>query len=226
MINYLKENWSAILTVLFPLAIGILLLVDPAVYATAIIRIGGILLGALGAYDLVKYFRAEPEEAAAGSGFASGSILVTAGLFCVFGGGWFVHVFPQLAVLYGAFQVLLGYRKMQRAVDALRVKNPEWQMKAISAGITLLFGLIVTVSPNMGLMSIWVFTGIALIIEGLFDGTVLWLQYRKNQEARPSVQIPIHAEVTISDDPEPVRAEPEAAYAEPAAAQAEPGTAE
>lgn len=214
MIKYLKENWSAILTILFLLAIGILLLVDPAVYAVAIIRIGGILLGALGAYDLVKYFRADPEEAAAGSGFASGSILVTAGLFCVFGGGWFLHVFPQLAVLYGAFQVLLGYRKLQRAVDALRGKNPEWQMKAISAGITLLFGFIVTVSPDMGFMSIWVFTGIALIIEGIFDGVAMWLQYRKNPAVKPTIQIPIQATVTGPDDPETEPAEPETAEAE------------
>ena len=121
--KYLKGNWSSILTALFLIVVGILLLVNPAAFAAIIIRIAGILLALLGIFDLIKYFRAKPEEAAKGSAFSSGTILISLGLFCTLSESWFVQVFPVLAVLYGVFQILLGYRKLQRTVDALRLKD-------------------------------------------------------------------------------------------------------
>jgi len=52
-------------------------------------------------------------------------------------------------------------------------------LKAISAGISLLFGFIIVLNPAMTFMSIWVFTGITLIIEGVFDAVSLFLQQNK-----------------------------------------------
>lgn len=177
--KFLKENWTSILTILFMIVVGILLLVNPATFGVVIIKIVGVLLAVLGVYDLIKYFRAKPEEAAKGTAFYSGAILITVGLFCFFGSDWFVDVFPVLAVLYGLFQVLIGFRKLQRTVDALRMKQPMWYLKAISAGISLLFGFLIAFNPNMTMMSIWVFTGVTMIIEGVFDAVALGMQIKK-----------------------------------------------
>ena len=73
--KFLKENWSSILTIIFLIVVGILLLVNPATFGVIIIKIVGVLLAALGVYDLIKYFRAKPEEAAKGTAFNSGAIL-------------------------------------------------------------------------------------------------------------------------------------------------------
>ena len=177
--KWIKENLASLLTILFHLAIGILLLIDPVVYGVAIIKVVGILLAALGAVDLVKYFRAAPEEAAKGQSFYSGSVLIIAGLFCVFASGWFVEVLPALAVLYGVLQVLVGLRKLQRTVDALRLHAPLWYLQAISAGLSLLFGFLVILNPGMTFINVWVFTGITMIIEGVLDAVVLVMQHRK-----------------------------------------------
>ena len=128
LLKFLKENWSSLLTALFLLVVGVLLLVNPGLYAIMIIRIAGILFVVLGIVDFVKYFTAEPEEAAKGSGFYSGAIMLTAGLFCLLSGNWFIQVFPVLAVLYGVFQILLGYRKLQRMTKKKRLlvlKQPQ-----------------------------------------------------------------------------------------------------
>ena len=177
--KFIKENWASLLTILFLVLVGILLLVDPATFGITIIKVAGILFAALGVFDLVKYFRAEPAEAAKGSAFYSGLTMLSAGCFCFFGSGWFVSVFPVLAVLYGLFQILIGFRKAQRTVDALRLKKPLWYLKAISAGISLLFGFIIVLNPGMAFMSIWVFTGVTLILEGVFDAVSLFLQQKK-----------------------------------------------
>ena len=177
--KFIKENLNALLTILFLVLIGILLLVDPATFGITIIKVAGIFFAALGVFDLVKYFRAEPSEAAKGQSFSSGVTMISIGCFCIFGSGWFKDAFPVLAVLYGLFQILIGFRKAQRTVDALRTQNPLWYLKAISAGISLLFGFIIVLNPGMTFMSIWVFTGVTLIIEGVFDAVTLFLQQKK-----------------------------------------------
>ena len=177
--KFIKENVNALLTSLFLILIGILLLVDPATFGITVIKVAGVLFAALGVFDLVKYFRVEPAEAAKGQGFSSGVTMISIGCFCFFGTGWFKDVFPVLAVLYGLFQILIGFRKAQRTVDSLRTKNPLWYLKAISAGITLFNGFIIVLNPGMAFMNILVFTGITLIIEGVFDAVSLFLQQKK-----------------------------------------------
>ncbi|MBQ8095051.1 MAG: DUF308 domain-containing protein [Clostridia bacterium] len=182
--KFLKENWSAMLTALFLFVVGILLLVNPGLFAVVVIKVSGILLAIIGIVDVVKYFRASPEEAAKGSAFYSGAIMITAGMLCLFGGTWFVEVFPVLAVLYGVFQILLGFRKLQRTVDALRLKNELWWLKGISACMSLCFGFIITLIPGMTLMSIWIFTGITMIFEGVFDAVSIAMMYKKTSNGQ------------------------------------------
>ena len=90
-----------------------------------------------------------------------------------------MNVFPALAMIYGIFQILIGFRKVQRVVDALRMKMSSWPLLAISAAITLLFGFWITLNPGMVWIGIWTFTGIAMIIEGVFDLLVLFMQKDK-----------------------------------------------
>ncbi len=179
-IQFIKKYWAELLTILAGVLVGILLLANPAKFAIAIIKIAGILLIALAVFDFLKYFRAKPEEAAKGSGFYTGMTDAAIGLFCLFGSDWFLGAFPVLAVLYGLFQVLLGFRKTQRTVDALRMKQDSWAMKAISAGITLIFGFVIVFNANMTLMSVWVFTGLTMILEGIFDSVALFMQDHEN----------------------------------------------
>ena len=176
---FLKENWASILTALFLIAVGILLLVNPGLFSYVIIKIAGGLFIALGIYDMYKYFKATPEDAAKGSGFYSGLIMITGGILCFMSKDVFIQIFPALAVIYGVFQILLGYRKLQKAIDSLRIKTRLWWLKAISAAISIVFGFLITLNPEMTFMGIWVFTGISMIIEGIFDGIVLFVQRKK-----------------------------------------------
>ena len=141
---------------------------------------------ALGIYDMIKYFRANPMEGMKGSGFFSGLALIAAGCFRFLKTGWFLHAFPVLAVIYGVFQILLGFRKLQRVVDALRLKLAGWQLLAISAVITLIFGFWIIANPNMAWIGIWIFTGIAMILEGITDLVVLFMQSRISGDPRES----------------------------------------
>ena len=62
--KFIKQNWVAIITILFIILVGILLLVNPATFAIGIIKVAGAVLLLWGVYDLIRYFRT-PAAAAA-----------------------------------------------------------------------------------------------------------------------------------------------------------------
>ena len=188
-LKFLKNNWAVLLTALFLIAVGILLLINPTGFTVSFIKAFGILLFVLGVYDMIKYFRADPMEGMKGSAFFSGLTLIAAGCFCFFKADWFLSVFPALAVIYGVFQILLGFRKVQRVVDALRLKMSDWLLFAVSAAVTLMFGIWITLNPEMAWISVWTFTGIALIVEGVLDLAVIIMQSRMDKNNQPTTEI-------------------------------------
>ena len=72
--------------------------------------------------------------------------------------------------------------KVQRVVDALRLKTSDWLLFAVSAAVTLMFGIWITLNPEMAWISVWTFTGIALIVEGALDLAVVIMQSRTAKE--------------------------------------------
>ena len=172
MIKFLKENWVALLTILFHIAVGILLLIDPDYYSLLIIRIAGGLLVTLGVFDLIRYFRTEPEAASKGTAFSSGVTQIAAGFFCIFMGSWLEEAFPMLAVLFGVFQMVARELERREDIDGFL------SVVEMVGHFVIVFGLIITLNPEMKLMGIWVFTGITLIIEGVFDAIALIIQHK------------------------------------------------
>lgn len=177
--KYLKENWSSLLTIVFLLVVGVLLLINPSVHSIIVLRIAGGLVALLGIYDLIMYFKAPPAEAAKGSGFYSGVIMITVGMYCLLRGDQLMDTFPMAVVLYGLFQIVLGYRHLQKMVDDLRMHDGLWWTRAISAGLSLLFGYLIALNPEMSWINIWIFTGIAMILEGAFDAVAFVIRMKR-----------------------------------------------
>ena len=168
-VKVLKENLGTIMMCLFELLVGILLLIDPVGFTTAIIIAAGLALLVIGFVFIVKYFRTEAAEAAKRQYFAKGLVAVFAGAFCAAKSYWFVATFPILTILYGAVILLTGLGKIQMTVDIIRLKKKKWFLAAISAVLAIICGGIILVSPFTTTAVLWVFTGISLIIEAIFD---------------------------------------------------------
>ena len=206
--KFLKQNGLSILIIVFLIAVGVLLLVNPETFGIVVVRVAGLVLILLGVVDVIKYFRLKPNEAAKGSNFYMGALLISAGLFCEFGRDAFNQVFPVMAVVFGLVQILLGYLKLQKTIDALRLKQSAWWMRGVSALISILSGFIIAMNPHMTMVSIWVFTGLSMIIEGVLDAVVLILQTRKGRQADKA-----------DDDPNDESEDGPAAQPEPDAAE-------
>ena len=148
----------------------------------------------------------EAEAAAKGQDFFIGIIAILGGLFCVIKTSWFLSVFPTLAVIYGLLQLVLGFSKVQRMVDFLRMKFSLWYLPAISALIYLVFGFIIVLHPDMTFMSIWVFTGVTMILEAAFNAVCIWMLEKgrlpKKEKEKKNPE-PVQAEPEPEQDPEP-----------------------
>lgn len=180
----LKKNLSGILMSIAELVIGILLLVDPVGFTSGIIMAFGIVLMVLGVVSIVKYFSAEPEEAAIGQLLTKGMIQVLAGAFCAFGSQWFIMTFPVLALVYGIVILVTGLVKFQRMIDIIRLKRKKWFLAAISAAISILCGVVIITSPFSTTAVLWAFTGVSLIVEAVFDmiGAIVGNREKKTAE--------------------------------------------
>lgn len=151
------------------LSIGILLLINPAKFVYSIILGGGIILIGVALFCILKYFRLPAIEAAQGQLFLIGAIAAIGGTICIWKTELIFHKINWLVLLCGIGLLVLGIGKVQKTIDMLRLKMDRWLFQAISAGITLLFGLIIIINPFGTVKVFWNFVGIALIIAAAMD---------------------------------------------------------
>lgn len=165
----LKEHLSPIVFVLFELVVGILLIIDPVGFTVGIIQAAGAALMIYGVFSIIKYFRADVKAASVGHTLAQGLGLMLMGGFCAFKSGWFIVTFPMLTILYGVTTLFGGLNKIQLTVDLFRQKNKKWFLGAISAVISLVCAIVILDSPFTSTAVLWMFTGVSLIVEAVFD---------------------------------------------------------
>ena len=89
-------------------------------------------------------------------------------------------------MIYGLVQLVLGFSKAQRMVDFLRMKFSLWYLPAISAVIYLVFGCIIVLNPEMTFISIWVFTGVTMILEAVFNAICIWMLEKGHLPKHPA----------------------------------------
>ena len=151
------------------LIVGILLLVNPIGLTSGIIIACGIVLMIWGLSSVVRYFRADPAEAAVKSLLSKGLALLLVGAFCAFRSYWFVVTFPVLTLVYGVVILFTGLTKIQWMADMIRLKQRRWAWAMISAAVSILCGVVIITSPFSTTAVLWTFTGISLIVEAIFD---------------------------------------------------------
>ena len=190
----LKNNLSPVLVALAQLVVGIVLLSRPEDLTALVIMIVGILLMVGGLVSVVRYFRTEAEKAAVGQELAKGLCMIAAGAFCAFRSGWFMETFAVLAMLYGIVILVTGISKVQWTVDMLRLKKPKWYFAAIGAVLTLGCGVLVVLNPFQTANALWIFLGIALIVEAVVDGVALIFRLKDSPDATEEVAEDAEAE--------------------------------
>lgn len=165
----LKRNLNGTVMSVVELIVGILLLINPVGFTSGIIVVLGVILMICGLVSVIKYFRAEPEDAAIKQLLAKGLAELLVGAFCSFRSHWFVVTFPVLTLIYGVVILFTGLTKIQWTVDMLRLKRKRWFLAMISAAVSIVCGVVIITSPFSSTAVLWMFTGVSLIVEAVFD---------------------------------------------------------
>ena len=171
----INRSTGNLLTCIFEILVGILLLIDPVGFTSGIIVAFGIVLAVIGAISLFRYFREDAETASQESGLAKGIIFVIFGLFCAFKSEWFIVTFPLLTVLYGILTLVSGVSKAQWAVDMLRAKQKYWFVEVISAVLTIICAILILTNPFTSTAFLWTFIGVSMIVEAVVDVIAFFL---------------------------------------------------
>lgn len=165
----LKEQAGGIVICIFELVVGMLLFVNPMGFTSAIITMAGAVLMVLGLVEIVKYFRTNVREASLGQMLVKGLLSILLGAFCIFRTEWFIATFPVLTVLYGVVILVTGIGKIQLTVDMIRMKRKKWAWAAVNALISLICAFVILRTPFASTAALWIFTGAALVAEGVLD---------------------------------------------------------
>lgn len=165
----LKRNLNSMTMSLVEILIGVLLLVNPVGFTSAIIIICGIVLMTVGTFDVFKYFYNEPKKASLSQFLSRGLLEILLGGFCVFCSEWFLVTFPVLTTVYGVANLITGITKLQWTIDMIRMKRTRWLFVGISAALSVLCGFVIIANPFGSTAVLWMFTGVSLIVEAALD---------------------------------------------------------
>ena len=174
-LQQLRNVGGGLLGSLCEIAVGILLLVNPALFTSTIIIVVGFGLILMGLLSMVHYFRTPAAEAEKEQNLVKGLMLAGVGIFCAVKSEWFLSTFPVLTRLYGVAILAIGLSKVQWTVDGLRMKRVSWYWAGLSALVTLICAAIILSNPFGSGQALWIFTGVSLLAEAALDMlAILW----------------------------------------------------
>lgn len=180
----IKRSLYGIGMSLVELIIGILLLINPVGLTSGIIVSAGVVLMFVGVGAMIRYFSIDAVEASVRQLLAKGLISLLVGAACTFCSHWFLVTFPILTLIYGVMILVAGITKLQWMVDMIRMKRRRWFFAAISAVASVLCGIVIISNPFASTAAVWMFIGISLIVEAIFDmiGSVFGDRDRKTEQ--------------------------------------------
>ena len=225
--NIVKTNRNVLILLLLEITVGVLLFIDAQSFANLIFIIVGAFFIIKAVQGTVEYFRTPAEVAVLGQGFATSLVCLAIGCFLVFQSQWLVSLFPALAAVFGVALILMGFSKVQWAVDLLRVKNSKWYFPAIGATLAIVCGAIICSGTfsNDGLL---VFSAIAMLAGAVIDivSIVMAVKGRLAEQAAASNAAAANAPAVSETDPSAIAAAAAVPVAAGVASQADAAAAD
>lgn len=173
------QKGITLLAALVELLIGILLFIEPIRFTSGILLGVGVILLIFGVICVLRYFRAEPVQAALEQNLAKGLVTLLLGGFLTFQTDRAISLFPLLTHLYGIAILIVGIVKLQQGVDLLRLKLRYWFLAAINAVLAILFAAVILSNPFASTVVLWQMAAVSLIVEAVFDVIVLVMTGRE-----------------------------------------------
>jgi len=164
----LKNNLPVILFILFELAVGILLLINPEAFTKTVLICFGIVLIVIGLIYLIRVLKDKTEGTSAITLIISIASLA-AGAVCALFPSFVMGLFAVVAIIYGVILIVSGVYKAKNYNDAKKDGATVPVISLISAVISVVLGVVIIINPFNTIHVLWIFAGISLIFEAVLD---------------------------------------------------------
>lgn len=159
-------NWLGFLGALAMLAVGVLLLVNPASSALVLIYfLAGILI-VIGVALLAMYFSGSEMSKLLFGGLVSGLTLVTVGVLLLIKPTILVVALP---VFVGIVLVVSGFYNLEAGLTLRRAGLRRWGLPLAFALLSIAAGILMIVNPFGTTEMLMIFGGAALCLEGVLQ---------------------------------------------------------
>lgn len=160
----------ALLFVLFEIAVGVLLFRDPEGFSMTIIKILGIVSLAIGIVYLLSYFSNRKKYGNGGYGLLILSVpAIIIGAVCAVLPKWVYSLFAVAVVIYGIVLIVTSVFKTRNYFESKKLGFPVSKLTILSAVLSLILGIVITINPFGATEFAFTFAGISLIIEAVID---------------------------------------------------------
>ena len=179
----LRNNLPVILFILFELAVGVLLLVNPDDFTKAVIICFGVVLIVIGAIYLIRVLR-DKSEGISGLTMTISLASLIIGAVCLIFPSFVIGLFALINIFYGAMLIISGIYKIKSYSDARKagVKLPF--VSLLSALLSVVLGVLIIINPFDATKIPWIFIGVSLIFEAALDCVAVILNFDTEDRKR------------------------------------------
>ena len=180
-----KRILPAILMILFELAVGVLLLINPERFTTAVFIAFGCVLMVCSLILLIRYLKARKEASGGPAGKQAGALTLFIAIvtFCfgavfAFGSSMLYGMTGLLLVFYGAVMIVKGVFKIS---DYFALKKEGFGVSALRPVVgvlSVILGGLIIFNPFGALEAVFMIAAIGLIAEAVLDIVALALGVR------------------------------------------------
>lgn len=172
----LMKKIPFILLIAFELIVGIMLLLEPALFTQIMVIVFGVALIALGVIHLVDYFRDRKKGSSNAFALTFSIVLMLAGLLIACFSQALLGLFRLPVMIYGVMLVIFGIYRIGFYFDMRSFGVPMTVIPIVSAVVAIVAGIIIVLNPTDALDLMWRISGIIHILLAFSDTVALLLR--------------------------------------------------
>lgn len=161
-----NPSWPEWIFTALIIVFGLALLIWPGQTTGLILNFVGGILMAIGAFLIIRYYIRSRKAMVRNMDLGFGITAAVLGLLVYLMKGFLLSIVPTII---GVVLLVLGFLKLQTALDFRRTNVFRWQFQLIISIISMVMGLVILINPFGTALLMTRMIGAAILIEGVQD---------------------------------------------------------
>ncbi len=159
----------AVLVILFEIAVGLMLLIDPVGFTNSVVIILGILFLVLCVICLISFIRAKKNEESGTLSLIGAIVLLIIGVVFTFFSQAILTLIVALSLIYGIILFVFGINKIVYFFAAKNQDMTASWLNLLGGILALILGVVIVIYPKDATEVLWTIAGIAMLLEAVID---------------------------------------------------------